>query len=188
MEIPGQIEPVKQPLYEEIAARVGGLIDQGTYRPGERIPSIRALSRQMQVSVNTVMEAYARLENIGKVEARPQSGYYVRCKLPEPGADIAKGKAVEEPVACCVSIEEEPMRIMRTLADPSMVPLGGGIPNSDLLPVDRLNRMLATESRRFPVQSVSYTGPRGTQRLRTQIARRSLSYGCASSPEETVVT
>jgi len=76
METTGQNEAAKQPLYEEIAHRIGGLIDQGTYRPGERIPSIRALSRQMQVSVNTVMGAYARLENIGKVEARPQSGYY----------------------------------------------------------------------------------------------------------------
>lgn len=87
----GQIEPGKQPLYEEVAARIGGLIDQGTCRPGERIPSIRALSRQMQVSVNTVMEACARIENIGKVEARPQSGYYVRSTPPEPGADMSRG-------------------------------------------------------------------------------------------------
>jgi DNA-binding transcriptional MocR family regulator len=142
----------------------------------------------MQVSVNTVMEAYARLENSGKVEARPQSGYYVRSRMPEPGPGVAKDGADEDPVACCVSIEEGPMRIMRTLADPSVVPLGGGIPNSDLLPVDRLNRMLAGEARRFPIQSVSYTGPRGTDRLRIQIAKRSLSYGCAFSQEEIVVT
>ena len=64
-------------LYEEVAARIGGMIENGTYRPGDRIPSIRGLSRQMQVSVNTVMQAYAHLENVGNVEARPQSGYYV---------------------------------------------------------------------------------------------------------------
>ena len=34
----------------------------------------------MQVSINTIMEAYARLENKGMVEARPQSGYYVRMR------------------------------------------------------------------------------------------------------------
>lgn len=80
------------------------------------------------------------------------------------------------------------MRIIRSLSDASLVPLGGGIPNSDLLPVDKLNRMLATESRRFRIQSISYTGPRGTQRLRTQIAKRSLSSGCTVSPDEIVVT
>ncbi len=188
MRTDGQNVAGKPPLYEEIAARVGGLIEQGTYRPGERIPSIRTISRQMQVSVNTIMEAYARLENQGIVEARPQSGYYVRCRLPEPGAGAAKGNTGEDPVACCVSIDEIPMRIMRSLTDPSLVPLGGGIPNVDLLPVDRLNRMLATESRRFRIQSVSYAGARGTQRLRTQIAKRSLSSGCTVSPDEIVVT
>jgi len=188
MEANGQNVAGKSLLYEEIAARVGGLIEQGTYRPGERIPSIRELSRQMQVSINTIMEAYAQLENRGMVEARPQSGYYVRSRILEPKTNLLKSMAEEEPVPCCVSLEEVPMRIMRTLSDPSMVPLGGGIPNPDLLPVDKLNRMLATEARRFRIQSVSYTGPRGTQRLRTQIAKRALSYGCTLSPEEIVVT
>ncbi len=188
MRTDGQDIAGKSLLYEEIAGRVGGLIEQGTYRPGERIPSIRTMSRQMQVSINTIMEAYAYLENKGMVEARPQSGYYVRCRLPEPGAGVPKSNAGEDPVACCVSIDEVPMRIMRSLSDASLVPLGGGIPNSDLLPVDKLNRMLATESRRFRIQSVSYTGPRGTQRLRTQIAKRSLSSGCTVSPDDIVVT
>lgn len=176
------------PLYEEIAARVGGLIEQGTYRPGERIPSIREMSRQMQVSVNTIMGAYAQLENQGMVEARPQSGYYVRSRVLEPGADVPNRKPEDEPLPCCVSVEELPMKVIRSLTDPSMVPLGSSVPNPDLLPIDKLNRMLATEARRFRIQSVSYTGPRGTHRLRTQIAKRSLTYGCTPAPEEIVVT
>ncbi len=184
----GQDSPGKTPLYEEIAAKVRGMIEQGTYRPGERIPSIRESSRRMQVSINTVLEAYAHLENMGIVEARPQSGYYVRCRLPEPGAVVSKSKAEEEPAPCCVSIDEIPMRIMRNIADHSLVPLGGGIPNPDLLPIDKLNRMLATESRRFRIQSVSYTGPRGAKRLRTQIAKRALDHGCTLSPDDIVIT
>ena len=178
----------RTPLYEEIATRIGGQIEQGAYRPGERIPSIRELSRKMHVSINTVMGAYAQLENMGVVEARPQSGYYVSSRVLEPRAAVPDSASEEEPVPCCVSIDEVPMRIMRTLADPSLIPLGGGIPNTDLLPIDRLNRMLATESRRFRIQSVSYTGPRGIKRLRTQIARRSIDYGCTPSPDEIVVT
>jgi DNA-binding transcriptional MocR family regulator len=183
-----QIPAGKMLLYEEIAARVGDLIEQGTYRPGERIPSIRDLSRQMRVSVNTVMEAYAQLENRGMVEARPQSGYYVRSRILEPKADLSKSVGKEDLVPCCVSIDEAPARIMRAVLDPSLVPLGGSIPNPDLLPIDRLNRMLGAESRRFRVQSVSYTGPRGTKRLRTQIAKRSLISGFPLTPEEIVIT
>src|ERR1051325_4343149 len=65
-------------LYETIAARMGGLIERGTFGAGSRIPSVRALSRQFEVSVTTVLEAYRLLEDRGMIEARPQSGYYVR--------------------------------------------------------------------------------------------------------------
>jgi DNA-binding transcriptional MocR family regulator len=175
-------------LYEDVATKIGEMIDHGTYRPGDRVPSIRDLSRKMRVSINTVIEAYAHLENCGMIEARPQSGFYVCSRALEPKVDPLERKAEEELISCCVSIEETPRRIMRSLSDASLVPLGVGIPNPDLLPVDKLNRMLSTESRRFPMQSVSYAGARGTQRLRTQIAKRALNYGCTFSPEEIVVT
>jgi DNA-binding transcriptional MocR family regulator len=183
---PGNIE--KKLLYEEVAARIGGLIEQGTYRAGDRIPSIRVLSRRLNVSINTIMEAYANLENRGVVEARPQSGYYVRSRLPEPAAEDPKGQPGEDPVACCVSLDEIPLRIMRTMADPSYVPLGGAVPNPDLLPIDKLNRMLATESRRFRLESVSYSGARGAKRLRVHLSRRMLQSGCTVSPDDIAVT
>src|SRR6185369_10817868 len=75
-----------------------------------------------------------------------------------------------------------------TIANPSLVPLGGGIPNTDLSPIDKLNRMLASESRRFPLQSIAYPPARGHKRLRTQIARRSLDSGCSLAPDDIVVT
>ena len=73
----------KRPLYEEVAGKIDYLIEQGTLRPGDRVPSIRSLSKQLQVSINTVKEAYNLLEDRCLLEARPQSGYYVRARLPE---------------------------------------------------------------------------------------------------------
>jgi len=174
-------------LYEEVADRIGGMIRNGTYRAGERIPSIRALSRQMRVSINTVMESYARLENLGMIEARPQSGYYVCSNLVEPARRSAvegAGDIAPNPVI----LGDVALEVMRNIANPALVPLGGGIPNSDLLPVDRLNRMLASESRRFRLQSISYPPHQGHKRLRTQIARRSLNSGCSLAPDDIVIT
>ncbi|WP_230369184.1 GntR family transcriptional regulator [Paludibacterium denitrificans] len=51
---------------------------------GSRLPSIRAAAMQHQVSLNTVTAAYRLLEDRGLVEARPQSGYYVKSALPTP--------------------------------------------------------------------------------------------------------
>ena len=65
-------------LYERLAGEITTLIQAGTLRPGERIPSVRHLSTSKRVSVATVLEAYRVLEDRGFVEARPQSGYYVR--------------------------------------------------------------------------------------------------------------
>ena len=63
------------PLYEKVAARIEALIDAGTLRPGQRIPSVRRLREQWNVSMSTVLGAYRLLEDRGRIEARPQSGH-----------------------------------------------------------------------------------------------------------------
>jgi len=175
-------------LYERVAADVAELIARGTYRPGDRVPSVRELSRQLRVSINTVIEAYAQLENRRVIEARPQSGYYVSCPLPEPEGTPESKSPKQKLAATAVDLGSGPLEVMRTLADPGLVPLGRGVPNAELLPIDKLSRMLATEARRFRLDSVSYSGAKGLKRLRTQIAKRSLGSGCRLTPEEVVVT
>jgi len=61
-------------LYEAVASDVSALIHSGTLGPGDRVPSVRRLSRQKRVSISTVLQAYRLLENRGVIEARPQSG------------------------------------------------------------------------------------------------------------------
>jgi DNA-binding transcriptional MocR family regulator len=173
-------------LCEEIAAKISRMIEQGAYRPGDRIPSIRELSRQMHVSINTVMEAYGRLENACLVEARPYSGHYVRAPFPEPLSDRPDGAIGLE--AQPVNLGERSLQIRRRLADPSLIPLGQGMPNPDLLPAAKLNRIMAAQVRRFPRDSVSYAPLSGTARLRAQIARRALAAGCTLAPDDVVVT
>lgn len=174
-------------LYERVAADVAELIARGTYRVGDRVPSVRELSRQLRVSINTVNEAYAQLENRRVIEARPQSGYYVTCPLPEPDGE-GTSPAPRKLTATTVEPGTEPLAVMRTLAAPGLIPLGRGVPNPELLPIDKLSRMLATEARRFRVESVTYAGAKGLKRLRTQIAKRSLDAGCRLTPDDVVVT
>jgi len=52
-------------LYEAIAEEIADLIIQGTYRPGERILSVRQLSRQRKISITTALQVYLTLENRG---------------------------------------------------------------------------------------------------------------------------
>src|SRR6266403_4956040 len=81
-------------LYKQLALRISELIEHGTLRPGERVPSVRRCSEQQSVSIATVMQAYRLLESRGVIEARPQSGYYVRAQRwtppPEPAMYMPK--------------------------------------------------------------------------------------------------
>jgi len=122
------------------------------------------------------------------IEARPQSGFYVRCRILEPEDRPAKTKVRRNVAPQRVAIKDITSQIMRSLNDESLTPLGRGVPNPDLLPIDKLNRMLGAESRRFRIQSVSYADTAGIKRLRTQIARHSLDSGCSLSPGDVVIT
>jgi len=57
------IKNQEAPLYEQVAGQIASLVEKGTYRPGERVPSIRTLSRQMKVSVNTASIRILRLHH-----------------------------------------------------------------------------------------------------------------------------
>jgi len=46
-------------LYQRIAQQLAEDIRRGVYRPGERVPSVRKMSRQLSVSHATVLQAYA---------------------------------------------------------------------------------------------------------------------------------
>jgi len=176
----------KLPLYEEVAGKIDYLIEQGTLRPGDRVPSIRKLSKQLQVSINTVKEAYNLLEDRCLLEARPQSGYYVRARLPGLPAEPVVDPPAINPAD--VNLSNVYRYVMRDLLDTKLLQLGLAVPNPELLPIEKLNRMLARETRRFPMQAVSYDLPPGNSRLRKQIARRLMLSGCTLSPDQIVIT
>ncbi|MDD2336105.1 MAG: PLP-dependent aminotransferase family protein [Geobacteraceae bacterium] len=173
-------------LYENIADRMARLIRKGTYRTGEKIPSVRSFSKQMDVSISTVVKAYYHLENQGLIEARPQSGYYVRHQLsrvlPEP--DV--GLSVSAPTH--VSVGELVMMVMRDMRNPGLVPLGVATPNPENLPADKLNRILFKVARCNNFQAISYEFPPGNERLRVQLAQRALRAGCSLTPDQFVIT
>jgi DNA-binding transcriptional MocR family regulator len=163
-----------------------GLIGQGTLKPGDRIPSIRTMSRQLRVSINTVKEAYELLETRRLVSARPQSGYYVAGRLPE----VPREKAVRALALAPAEVTNGALlhSVMRQSFDPTLLPLGLATPDPALLPVERLTRMMASQARVHGSRGVSYLAPPGDRRLREQIARRALAAGCDLRPDEIVIT
>jgi GntR family transcriptional regulator len=65
------------PVYRQIVNQVKYLVASGRLRPGQELPTIRALAEKLVINPNTVVHAYAELENEGLVVRRHGSGTYV---------------------------------------------------------------------------------------------------------------
>ena len=65
------------PVYEQIRTQVAALVSLGSLNPGDRLPSSRALARDLGVAVGTVQRAYRELEASGAVSSRPRTGTVV---------------------------------------------------------------------------------------------------------------
>src|SRR5210317_2283237 len=81
------ISLAKQPgtyLYIQVIDVISENIDSGTLKPGDRLPSLRQMSKATGVSIPTVRQAYIELERQRRVESRPQSGFYVRHQRANP--------------------------------------------------------------------------------------------------------
>lgn len=185
--INGQQDPGSSSLlYEQVALEISGLIEQGTFRAGDRVPSIRQLSRRFDVSINTVMQAYTLLEDQRLIEARPQSGYYVRSRVPEIREPDLQSRSCSAPAT--VTISDLCQQVMRNMMNRDLLPLGSVVPDPQNLPTDKLNRIMASELRRRGEQGMLYHMPPGYERLRVQIARRAVMAGMSVGPDDVSIT
>jgi GntR family transcriptional regulator/MocR family aminotransferase len=82
----------EKPLYEQLYSHIANEIRLKNLKENERMPSKKALSSHLGISVNTVETAYSILVQEGYLQSIPRSGYYV-CRVDEPiGHNISYSK------------------------------------------------------------------------------------------------
>lgn len=171
-----------KPLFEVLAEHVERLVLSGSLRPGDRVPSVRVLARQFDVSTNTVLQALARLEAAGVVEARPRSGVFVATAL-EPMSSASRARVtVPRP------LRDRLPGFFRSMTDPAGVDFGSAAPAVELLPVGRLTATLRHVARARDERLFRYEAVAGHLPLRRQLAKRLARAGCEVSPDDVVVT
>lgn len=67
----------KLPIYEQIVKAIKEAIISGSLEPNEKLPSIRSLAKDLNISVITTKRAYEELENQGFIETVGGKGCYV---------------------------------------------------------------------------------------------------------------
>jgi DNA-binding transcriptional MocR family regulator len=178
------------PLYQRLASHYRGAIHAGSLVPGDRMPSLRGLMRQHDISLSTAMQLSRHLESEGWLEARPRSGYFVRRPLrstlaavTEPRMDRAPDPAQYVGIHARVSdfVSRGRLHMVKTnLAVARCAPA--------LYPGEALKQAAMRVLRNKPDILVSATSPRGNAEFRAVLAKRAMALGMTLSPDEVQIT
>jgi DNA-binding transcriptional MocR family regulator len=174
------------PLYLKLADKIESLIRAATFPAGGRIPSVRHMSRQQGVSIPTVLQAYLILQDRHLIEARPKSGFFVRTRIAEAfPVDLYQKRRLQSK-----SLSKFPplMSLVHDVVDPRFIPLGGAHPSAQLLPARKLSSLMAAIARLHPHATVTCDPAPGCARLRAELSRRSLDWGCQLTPDDFLIT
>ena len=74
------------PVYRQIINQACAAVAAGTFKLGDQLPTIRALSERLNVNPNTVAKAYRELELKGVILSERGSGSFIQASPPAPGA------------------------------------------------------------------------------------------------------
>ncbi|MHB0775813.1 aminotransferase-like domain-containing protein [Halomonas sp. WWR20] len=170
--------------YEQVAQTLHADIEQGVYRAGDRLPSIRATSQTLGVSITTVQEAYRRLEEARLVQARPKSGYYVLSR-PAPMLLPKVARPAQRPLD--VSQWDQVLEMVAAPSGGGILQLGGGIPDLGAATLRPLQRRLI-KSQPYAERVLNYDDLAGDLALRRQIVQLAAMAGSRLAADDIVVT
>ncbi|MFB6456778.1 PLP-dependent aminotransferase family protein [Chitinophaga sp. Hz27] len=161
-------------LYNEIAGNIAEKIKAGVLKAGDRLPSVRMLSQEQGISINTAKRIFLELESQSLVHAKPQSGYFVSplnyLKLPLP--------EVSQPIP--VANNREPDELMNvvysTMGRRDLTLFSIGVPSGNLLPLAKLKKEIVLATRELEEGGTEYEPIQGNMKLRRMVAARSLAW------------
>ena len=64
------------PIYAQIERQIRALLGSGTWKPGDRLPSVRETAVRLKINPLTVQKAYRNLQEEKLLESRPGAGVY----------------------------------------------------------------------------------------------------------------
>ncbi len=171
--------------YQHLANLIAERIEQGLYRHGEKLPSVRALSQEHGVSISTVQQAYQTLETLQLITPQPRSGYFIAPRKAQPPVP-AMSRPVQRPVD--VTHWDQILTMLDARHDKSIIPFGGGSPDITQPSLKPLWREMTRLVQHHATDIFSYDELAGRRELREQIARLMLDSEAVVSADDIIIT
>ena len=166
-----------EPFYRQIYDRFRGAIGGGLLKPGDRIPSARALTRELGLARGTIEAAYSLLAAEGYIQARGQAGTIVTPDL-KPQAPIATPMPRSNSGIAAAGFRPD-----------SILPFQMGLPALDMFPRKIWARLGARCARAMQPSDMVHPSVYGLPALRAEIAAYlQVSRGINCSPSQIFVT
>ncbi|KMQ68325.1 transcriptional regulator [Chryseobacterium sp. FH2] len=176
----------KEFLYREISNGIAAQIRNGVLKAGEKLPSVRTLCNDHQISMNTAKRVFLELESQSLIESKPQSGYFVsqllsiRLPLPEISRPslIANNSEPDELIS----------KVYENIGKKDFTIFSIGIPSGDLLPQAKLKKEIINATRELKEGGTEFEELQGNLKLRRMIAVRSLAWGGNLNENDLITT
>ncbi|MDQ6481420.1 PLP-dependent aminotransferase family protein [Dyadobacter sp. LHD-138] len=172
-------------LYTVVAERLENQIENNILKTGDKLLSLRALSKEQGISISTAYKAYIELENKGLIEARPKSGYFVRFSPSQYPKTPQALKSDFVPVKA--SVDDMLRVVYKSINQEGIVKLSRATPSGALIPEAKLNKAMMEAIRRSPNSCTGYEEIQGNPILRKQIAKHAFNWN-GNIREDDVVT
>ena len=180
------VEIKPEHLYLEVAERIEKLIEKRALKIGDKLLSVRALSKEQGISLSTAFQAYYHLESKGLIEARPQSGYYVKFSPQHPFAIPNCCEPTDE--ALPVSLDDMISSVYNNLRSDKLLSFSLSAPHEELMPIAKLKKSVMYCVNHAKDSCMGYEHAQGNEELRKQIARLSFNWGGTAGADDIVVT
>lgn len=108
--------------YQYLATLLAGQIEQGLYRHGEKLPSVRSLSQGHGVSISSEQQAYQTLVTMKLITPQPRSGYFVAQHKTQPPVP-----PMTRPVE--ITQRDQVLDMLKAHSDSSVVPFSKSTPD-----------------------------------------------------------
>lgn len=173
-------------LYHQLAGKIAQNIFDGVLKTGDKLPSVRTLSKEQGISLSTAFKTYVELEIKGLIEARPKSGYYVRFTNRKNRSVSTIPSIEKEPLD--VNVDEMLAMVYSSINKTGVSQLSMAAPALSLLPESKLNKTMAEAIRENPHSCINYEQIQGNLRLRQQIAKNAFSWGGTLKADDIIST
>ena len=134
-----RINMKREILYQKIAGTIAWQIKTGIWKAGEKLPSLRTISNEYGVSLNTAIQVYYELEKEGFTDSRLKSGYIVNYKP----LNLSRRQQHSLPPYSGKEETDLIMEVYHSIEDLLITRFSLGIPEDVLLPIAKLNKELA---------------------------------------------